>query len=509
MNLAKSPHAAQSPVASIHSLPVSEVYSQLGSRPGGLSQAEAKERLQQYGPNLISKVKGKPLWVKFLANFTHLMALLLWVGGIVGFIAGMPQLGIAIWLVNIINGVFSFWQEFKAEKATEALREMLPSYTRVMRDGEVQRILAQDLAPGDVILIEEGDRISADARLVDENELRADQSTLSGESHPVRKTCEAVLRDDLTRSELPNLIYAGTTVAAGTGRAVVFATAMNTEFGKIAHLTQTVGDELSPLQKEMARVTKIVSIMAASIGVFFFILAIFVAGVELAESFIFAMGMIVAFVPEGMLPTVTLSLAMGVQRMARRNALIKKLSAVETLGCTTVICTDKTGTLTQNEMTVTGVWLPGGHYTVTGAGYSPQGKILPAGAAVENPVHEPDLRFLLLAAGLCNNSRLVPPDSEHPQWTHRWRPDGGCSAGGCPEGRGRSGGGSPAHATPARAAVRFAAQAHEYDPFRAGLPAGVLERGAQGGSGVVPASPPGRPGAASGGCVAPADIARQ
>ena len=344
-------------------------------RTQGLSQDEAKKRLQRYGPNVITKVKGKPLWIRFLANFTHLMAILLWVGGIVGFIAQMPQMGIAIWMVNIINGAFSFWQEFKAEKATEALRKLLPSYARVLRDGEVQRILAEELVPGDVILLEEGDRISADARLVDENELRVDQSTLSGESHPVRKTSEAVLREDLTRTELPNLIYAGTTVAAGTGRALVFATGMDTEFGKIAHLTQTVGEELSPLQKEMGRVTKIVTILATSIGVFFFILGILLAGVDLAESFIFAMGMIVAFVPEGMLPTVTLSLAMGVQRMARRHALIKRLSAVETLGCTTVICTDKTGTLTQNEMTVSGIWLPGGKYSVTGVGYSPQGKI--------------------------------------------------------------------------------------------------------------------------------------
>ncbi|HEX6033744.1 MAG TPA: cation-transporting P-type ATPase, partial [Anaerolineales bacterium] len=330
--------------------------------------------------------------------------------------------GIAIWMVNIINGAFSFWQEFKAEKATEALRKLLPSYARVRRDGEEQRILAEELVPGDVILLEEGDRISADARLVDENELRVDQSTLSGESHPVRKTIEAVLKEDLTRAEMPNLVFAGTTVAAGTARAVVFAIGMHTEFGKIAHLTQTVGEELSPLQKEMGRVTKIVTILATSIGLFFFLLGILLAGADLAESFIFAMGMIVAFVPEGMLPTVTLALAMGVQRMARRHALIKRLSAVETLGSTTVICTDKTGTLTQNEMTVTSVWLPGYKFKLTSVGYSPQGKIQldsrspePATTAGRSP-WENNLRDLLVAAGLCNNSRLVPPDDENPGW---------------------------------------------------------------------------------------------
>ncbi len=416
------PDTETTQISDIHTYPIPEAFSILSSGPEGLSQDEAKKRLQHYGQNVITKVKGKPLWIRFLANFTHLMAILLWVGGIVGFLAQMPQIGIAIWMVNIINGAFSFWQEFKAEKATEALRQLLPSYARVRRDGEVQRIMAEELVPGDVILLEEGDRISADARLVDENELRVDQSTLSGESHPVRKTSEALVKEDLTRAELPNLIFAGTTVAAGTARAVVFATGMHTEFGKIAHLTQTVGEELSPLQKEMERVTKIVTILATGIGMFFFILGILLAGVDLAESFIFAMGMIVAFVPEGMLPTVTLALAMGVQRMARRHALIKRLSAVETLGSTTVICTDKTGTLTQNEMTVTSIWLPGYKFTLTSVGYSPQGKILVDSQAYEraNTAGSPwekNLRDLLVAAGLCNNSRLVPPNGENPGWT--------------------------------------------------------------------------------------------
>ena len=408
--------------ADIELLSVSQAFSRLNSGLEGLSQNEAKERLQYYGLNVITKEKGKPLWIRFLANFTHLMAILLWVGGIVAFLAQMPQIGIAIWMVNIINGGFSFWQEFKAEKATEALRKLLPSYARALRDREVQRTLAEELVPGDVILLEEGDRISADARLIEENEMRVDQSTLSGESHPVRKTSEAVLTEDLTRAELPNLIYAGTTVAAGTARAVVFATGMHTEFGKIAHLTQTVGEELSPLQKEMERVTKIVTILATSIGLFFFILGVLMAGVGLAESFIFAMGMIVAFVPEGMLPTVTLALAMGVQRMARRHALIKRLSAVETLGSTTVICTDKTGTLTQNEMTVTSIWLPGYKFTLTGVGYSPEGKILLDSRTAELATFagspwERNLHDLLVAAGLCNNSRLVPPNGEKPGWT--------------------------------------------------------------------------------------------
>lgn len=373
-------------------------------------------RLQRYGRNAIRKVAVLPLARRFLANFTHLMALLLWVGGLIGFIAHLPQLGIAIWTVNVINGVFSFWQEYKAEKATEALRRMLPTYSRVLREGVEQRIFAEELVPGDVILLAEGDHISADARLVQEAEMRVDQSTLTGESHPVRKTAEAVLHRDLTRAEIPNLVFAGTSIVAGVGKAVVFATGMNTEFGKIAHLTQEVGETLSPLQQEMIRTTKIVTVIAVAVGALFFVLAIVLTGVTLVESLIFALGMIVAFVPEGMAPTVTLALAMGTQRMARRHALIKRLSAVETLGCTTVICTDKTGTLTQNEMTVRELWTAGQRLTVTGVGYAPEGQIFQDEQPVVPDLHS-DVGQLLIAAGLCNDARLVPPNSESPQWT--------------------------------------------------------------------------------------------
>jgi magnesium-transporting ATPase (P-type) len=371
-------------------------------------------RLGRFGRNVIREVEGKPLIVKFFANFTHLMAILLWVGGAVGFIAQMPQLGIAIWMVNIINGVFSFWQEYRAEKATEALRKLLPSYARVLRDGEEQRILAEELVPGDVLLLSEGDRISADGRLVEVAELRIDQSTLTGESHAVRKTSDGIPQSDLAYAEMPNLVFAGTSVTSGTGKAVIFSTGMATEFGKIANLTQLVQEELSPLQREMAFATKLVTIIACSIGIIFFLLAAVLVGVSLAESFIFAMGMVVAFVPEGMLPLVTLSLARSTQRMARRNALIKRLSAVETLGCTTVICTDKTGTLTQNEMTVRGLWLFNRGLTITGAGYMPEGRIMEG----EEPVMvDGDLRLLLIAGGLCNNSRVIPPDTKTPHWT--------------------------------------------------------------------------------------------
>ncbi len=402
-------------------LSIDAVYGELKTCSDGLSTQEAQERIKQYGKNAIREVKGKPLIVKFLANFTHLMALLLWIGGIVAIIAKMPQLAIAVWMVNIINGAFSFWQEFRAEKATEALKRLLPSFSRVLRDGFEQKIASEELVPGDIILFEEGDSISADCRLVAQAELRCDQSTLTGESRPVPKSTAPVQQQGLTYTEIPNLIFAGTHVAAGTAKAVVFATGMNSEFGKIANLTQEVGEELSPLQKEMVTVTRIVTLIAVGVGVVFFILAAILTRITLAEAFIFSLGMIVAFVPEGLLPTVTLALAMGTQRMAKRHALIKRLSAVETLGCTTVICTDKTGTLTQNEMTVRSILLPGistdsrkiinRDLKVTGVGYNPDGRIR-EGSRELNANLDKDLRELLLAAGLCNNARLRPPSED-------------------------------------------------------------------------------------------------
>jgi P-type Ca2+ transporter type 2C len=401
---------------SIHTLPIQAVYAKLETQAQGLSQSEAERRLGQVGFNTLSEVQRPPLYLKFLANFTHLMALLLWLGGVMAFIAQMPQLGWAIWAVIIVNAAFSFWQEYKAERATEALRKLLPTYARVLRDGQEQKILAEKLVPGDVMLLAEGDHISADARLIDEAELRVDQSTLNGESHPVRKTAEAITNAQLAHAELPNLVFAGTSVAAGTGRAIVYATAMQTEFGKIAALTQSVAEDLSPLQKEVNRMTRVVTVLAVGIGVLFFLLSVVVVHRPLSIGFIFAVGMIVAFVPEGLLPTVTLALAMGVQRMVKRHALTKRLSSVETLGACTVICTDKTGTLTQNEMTVRHLWFGGRAFTVSGVGYTPEGQILNGDQALPTPM-DGDLRQLLIAAGLCNNARLLPPNGENTRWT--------------------------------------------------------------------------------------------
>ena len=416
-------------LAKIHEKTPEELYAGLQSRPDGLTQEDAQQRLAIFGPNLLKEAKGTPLIVKFLANFTHLMAIMLWVAGIGAFLAQMPQLGIAVWAVNVINGVFSFFQEYRAEKATEALKKILPQTCRVMRDGEEKRILAEELVPGDVIFLQEGDNIPADCRLISSADLRVNQSTLTGESHPVNRSALPVSGEGLTETEIPNLIFASTYVAAGSGKAIVYRTGMNTAFGHIAEMTQQMGEDLSPLQKEMEQITKIITFIALGFGVVFFIIAFTISSTPLVKSLILALGMIVAFVPEGLLPTVTLALAMGTQRMAKRNALIKKLSAVETLGSTNVICTDKTGTLTQNEMTVRSIWVPfsqdgqvtaGREISVSGIGYEPVGEFSEEGKRID-PKVDPALSAVILTQAKCNTSRLIPPEDKSDGSKSTWK----------------------------------------------------------------------------------------
>ncbi|TCW39476.1 potassium/sodium efflux P-type ATPase [Thermohydrogenium kirishiense] len=393
-----------------------ELFSELNTSIKGLSTDEVNERLQKYGYNEIKEVKKSSMLSRFIANFTHLLAILLWIASILSFIGGMPQLGWAIILVIIVNALFSFWQEFKAEQATESLKKMLPSYVKVIRNGRQEQILARELVPGDLIYLEEGDHVPADARLIEAFEMRTINAALTGESEPVRRTSDVVLDEDVSLLQSPNIVFMGTNVASGSGTAVVYATGMNTQFGKIASLTQTISVEQSPLQKQLTRVAKVIALLSLVMGVFFFLLGLFM-GRSLVDTFMFAIGIITANVPEGLLPTVTLALAMGVQRMAKRHALVKKLSSVETLGGATVICTDKTGTLTQNEMTVREIWTPVAFYNVSGVGYEPKGDFYVDDKKIDSKNLPNELSLLLKIGLLCNNSRLVRPTDENPSWS--------------------------------------------------------------------------------------------
>ncbi|MDD1612510.1 MAG: cation-transporting P-type ATPase, partial [Methylococcaceae bacterium] len=347
----------------IHQFSPDEALKSLQSGHNGLSHAEAHRRLSEYGPNRIGKVQSESLVLVFIKEFIHFFAVILWLAAGLAFFAdyrqpggGMDTLGYAILGVIVINGFFSFWQQFRAERAVAALEKLLPQSVKALRDGKIGLILAADLVPGDVILLQEGDNVPADCRLLEAFSLRVNNATVTGESMPKARDAAPSSEEDLLHGR--NTLLAGTSIVSGDGRAVVFATGMHTEFGKIAHLTQTARVSTSPLQQEILRLSRIVAFLALSLGVVFFFIGQSM-GLSFWENFIFAIGIIVANVPEGLLPTVTLSLAMATQRMAKRNALIRHLPSVEALGSATVICTDKTGTLTENRMMVTALYLNG------------------------------------------------------------------------------------------------------------------------------------------------------
>ncbi len=393
-----------------------QVLRALDSSLDGLNENEAELRLKSNGPNEIREVRGRPLIYGLIANFTHLMALLLWAASVMAYIGDMPQLSVAIVAVIIINAGFSFWQEYRAERTVTEMKKLIPQYAWVVRSGVERQILARDIVPGDIIVLSSGDKIPSDARIVKDFEIQTDESILTGESRPIRKTSESIAQGiQNAPHRLLNMVYGGTTILSGSGVAVVFATGMKTQFGQIADLTETVKDESSPLQKEMKKVTAMVTALALLVGALVFPIALYL-NLGLAASFIFSIGIIVAFVPEGMLPTVTLALAMSMQRMAKRGAMMKKLSSVETLGCTTVICTDKTGTLTCNEMTTTKVWVWNRDIRVSGAGYAPIGKFY-LGSAELQVEENADVKLLLTAAALSSDARLVPPTDQHPVWS--------------------------------------------------------------------------------------------
>ncbi|MCK9637998.1 MAG: cation-transporting P-type ATPase [Methylobacter tundripaludum] len=360
----------------IHQFTADEALASLHSGHDGLSQAEVECRLDEYGPNRVEELRGESLILRFIKEFIHFFALILWLAAGLAFFAesrqpggGMATLGYAILGVILINGVFSFWQQYRAERAISALQKLLPYYVKVLRDGEVALILAADLAPGDVILLQEGDNVPADCRLLEAFSLRVNNATVTGESRPQARDADPSAEENLEHSR--NTLLAGTSVVSGEGRAVVFATGMHTEFGKIAHLTQTAVKTVSPLQLEIVRLSRLIAALALALGLVFFFIGRSM-GLSFWENFIFAIGIIVANVPEGLLPTVTLSLAMATQRMAKRNALIRHMPSVEALGSATVICTDKTGTLTENRMAVCSLYLGGEMQTITAVQRQPQ-----------------------------------------------------------------------------------------------------------------------------------------
>ncbi|MFB8394397.1 cation-translocating P-type ATPase [Streptomyces yangpuensis] len=337
---------------------------ELHTGPSGLSSREAARRLAVYGPNEVRPAAQTGVLRELLRQLAHPLALLLWAAAALAFIAGIDVLGWAIIAVVLVNAAFALVQERQAEKAVETLARYLPAQARVIRDGEPRHVPARDLVPGDLIVLEEGDRIAADARLT-EGGIEADLSMLTGESTPVERLAGPGLQAVPVLQE-PNLVFSGTSATEGQARAIVFATGDHTQLGRIAALSQRTRREPSPLEKQVKKVAWLIAAVAVAMSAVFLVTGVAV-GLPLTDSLMFAIGLLVANVPEGLLPTITLALAVGVRVLARQGAVIKRLSAVETLGSTNVICTDKTGTLTRNEMRLHALWTPE-HGTEPGPG---------------------------------------------------------------------------------------------------------------------------------------------
>lgn len=364
----------------IWTLRCEQVLAATGSVRGGLSDSEAELRLQRLGANALPPPPRRSLARLVGDQLLHPMALLLWVAGGLALLAGTLQLALAIWAVVLINGCFSFWQEYQAERTMAALNRALPRQVQIWRNGHLVQRPAASVVPGDCLQVEAGDQVPADCRLIEAEELTMDLSMLTGESLPAARHAAPLQQPQLAARERANLLLAGTTVASGRGMAIVYATGSDTEFGHVARLSVETRRSPSTLEQQVSQIVRTITSLSLAMGLLIFVLSWAMAGMGIQESLILAIGIIVANVPEGLLPTVTLALAINVQRMARRQALVRRLSAVETLGSLSVICSDKTGTLTEGHMALEEIW--------------------PPSAAPDGPGQ------VLLWASLCSNARL-------------------------------------------------------------------------------------------------------
>jgi Ca2+-transporting ATPase len=386
-----------------HTLAVEAVYSRLEAAPSGLTDAEAARRLAQYGPNELQAAHRISPWAILLEQFKNTLILILLVATVLSGFLGHATEAIVIALIVLFAVLLGFVQEYRAERAIEALRQMAAPAASVLRNGEEVQIPARDLVPGDLVLLRAGNRVPADLRLVESINLQIEEAALTGESVPVEKRIDPLDQPDSALGDRKNIAYAGTAVSYGRGRGIVVATGMSTEFGKIAQMLQTVEVGRTPLQENLDKVGRVMGRAAFVVVALIVVLGLF-RGQPFLEMLIFGIALAVAVVPEALPAVVTISLAIGVKRMVRRNALIRRLPAVETLGSTSVICSDKTGTLTKDEMTVRKLFAAGQMWEVSGAGYEPVGRFSLNGGAVEPS--EP-LKLLLHAAVLSSDAQVV------------------------------------------------------------------------------------------------------
>lgn len=407
-----------------HTMDVQDVLQMLSVSPDGLTDAEADHRREQVGENKLNEAEQKSLLTMFLNQFRDFMVLVLLAATLVSGLLGEHADAVTIIAIIIVNGILGFWQELRAEKSLASLKQLTAPTSHVIRNGQKLTIPASELVPGDIIFLEAGDRVPADVRVLQSSGLEAEEAALTGESLPVQKANAAIPDANATLGDRKNMCYMGTMITRGKGRAVVTATGMQTEMGLIADLIQTAEEMETPLQRRLDQLGKILVYVALGITAVVVVTGI-LHGNDLYTMFLAGVSLAVAAIPEGLPAIVTVALALGVQRMIKRKAIVRKLPSVETLGAATVICSDKTGTLTQNKMTVQKVWVGGQFYDVTGNGYAPQGEFLYSGKAID-PHRRQDLKRLLEVSVLCNNAVLYEDkNKKHTDWAVQGDPTEG------------------------------------------------------------------------------------
>jgi Ca2+-transporting ATPase len=414
---------------------VQSVFDELRSSPDGLSTTQAKIRLAEYGPNVLPSAKRPHPAEKFLVQFKNLFNVVLLVASLLSFLSGWVysdptsfQMAFAILGVVLVNACFSVIQEYRAEKAVQAIANLVPANAKVLRDGELKELNVADIVPGDVIALEEGDRVPADARLTSAFETSVDNAILTGESEPQRRFATITSGTPIESiTDFHDIVFSGTTIVSGVARAIVLKTGKDTQFGKIVSLSREVKEPLSRLQKEIDYMAKVDFVVAIIVGGAFFAIAGLLVKLTILDSLFFAIAVMIALVPEGFQLTVSLSLALTALAMSKRNVVVKRLSSVETLGSATVMCVDKTGTITSGEMMLKELWANGEIFEVAGDGFSPDGFVTVEGRRVTR-AERPHIVSLFEVAAFCNNARLNPPSDRIPRWTVLGDPTDGAFA---------------------------------------------------------------------------------
>lgn len=393
---------------------ISEIFQELESNEKGISEVEAQNRIKKYGKNELNVQLRLPKWLKFLYQFKDIFAVILVVASTTSFLIGNYRDGTVMALIVLVNAIIGYYQENKAENIMDSLKKLIQSPSKVYRDGELKEISQNNLVSGDIVYLEEGDKVPADLRIIDSFNFSTNDFSLTGESMPQEKNSKTI-SEVVGIPDRENMAYLGTNVATGDAKGIVVATGMNTELGRIASLTKEEKISKSPLQVELQMIANKITIFAVLIASSLFLISIN-QGLGLKFAFVYGLGIAVAIVPQALPMQITVALSNGVYKLAKKNAVVKKLSAVETLGSTNVITTDKTGTITKNEITVKNIWFDGKEYEVTGVGYEPTGVILDESGNKLNSQELSKLQMIFNAATMASNAEIHESDENHADW---------------------------------------------------------------------------------------------